>query len=86
MEVKMTSQTIVIDQTGRITLPASILAALGVEPSQEIEVIIELTDSGIVIKPKHSGTPITDRIAAMDLPVGDWEQMEQEIEAGRLGG
>ena len=25
------------------------------------------------------------RIAAMDLPVADWEQMEQEIERGLLG-
>ena len=28
--------------------------------------------------------PITECIAAMDLPVADWDQMEREIEAGRL--
>jgi len=59
------------------------LTALGVDPSQKIEAIVELTDTGIVIKPKLSGTPITDRIAAMDMPVADWEQMEQEIKAGK---
>jgi hypothetical protein len=29
----------------------------------------------------HSATPITERIAAMNLPVDDWEIMEKEIEA-----
>ena len=78
----MFTQTITIDRAGRITLPKQILDALGVHP--EAEVVIELMETGVVIKPKHPITPITGRIAAMNLPVADWDQMEQEIEAGRL--
>ena len=78
----MFTQTITIDRAGRITLPKQILDALGVYP--EAEVVIELMETGVVIKPKHLITPITERIAAMNLPVADWDQMEQEIEAGRL--
>ncbi len=81
----MFAQRITIDQSGRITLPKQILNALGVSASREAEVVIELTKIGVVIKSKHPVTPITARIAAMDLPVADWGQMEQEIEAGRLG-
>lgn len=81
--VKMLTQTITIDQAGRITLPQQVLDALGLSTSSETEVIIEFTTEGIVLKPKTSATPLTDRIAAMNLPVADWEQMEQEIEAGR---
>jgi len=61
-----------------ISLPKKILDALGVQ--LEAEVIIELMETGVVIKPKHPITPITERIAAMNLPVADWDQMEQEIE------
>jgi hypothetical protein len=48
-------------------------------------VIVELTETGILIKAKVRPTPITDRIAAMNLPVADWDEMEKEIEAGRWG-
>ena len=34
------------------------------------------------VKPKLTITPITKRIAEMDLPVSDWEKMEKEIEEG----
>jgi AbrB family looped-hinge helix DNA binding protein len=75
----MFTQTITIDKGGRITLPKQILDALGVQP--ETEVVIELKEAGVVIKPRHPVTPITERIAAMNLPVADWNVMEQEIEA-----
>jgi len=78
----MFAQTITIDQLGRITLPKQILDALGVQP--ETEVVIELADKEVVIKPKQPFTPITERIATMNLPVADWEQMEREIEVGWL--
>jgi len=78
----MFTQTTTIDRAGRITLPKQVLDALGVHP--EAEVVIELIEAGIVIKPKYPTTPITERIAAMSLPVADWDHMEQEIEAGRL--
>lgn len=29
---------------------------------------------------QSSSTPITSRIATMNLPMGDWEEMAQEIE------
>lgn len=80
----MFAQTITIDQAGRITLPEPILNALGAPASGELEVVIELTEMGVIIKPKHPVAPITERIAAMGLPVADWEQMEDEIEAGRM--
>lgn len=80
----MFSQTTTIDRNGRITLPQPILAALGVHTLSKAEVTVELTEIGVVIKSKRSVTPLTDRIAAMGLPVADWTQMEQEIEAGRL--
>jgi len=77
----MFAQTVPIDQGGRITLPQQILEALGVQP--EAEVVIALTETGVVLKPKYAVTPITDRLAAMNPPVSDWEQMEQEMEVGR---
>ena len=79
----MSPQTVVIDHAGRITLPKSALDALGVHPDEEVT--LSLTDEGLVIKPKRTAATITERIAAMNLPVADWETMEQEIEAGRLG-
>jgi bifunctional DNA-binding transcriptional regulator/antitoxin component of YhaV-PrlF toxin-antitoxin module len=79
----MFAQTITIDSRGRIVLPEQILNAIGVQPKHETEVIVELTDAGILIKPKLQPTPITDRIAAMNLPIADWDEMEKEIEAGR---
>jgi hypothetical protein len=38
----------------------------------------------VVIKPKDLAHPITDRIVSTLLPVADWDQMEREIQAGRL--
>jgi AbrB family looped-hinge helix DNA binding protein len=78
----MFAQTLTIDRYGRITLPQQILESLGLQP--ETEVIIELAGAGIVIKPRRPSTPITARITAMNLPIADWNQMEQEIEMGRL--
>ena len=77
----MFRQRVSIDQAGRILLPKQILDALGVEP--ESEVILELNEKAVSIKAQHSATPITDRLAEMNLPVADWEQMENEIDVGR---
>lgn len=79
----MLPQTATVDKSGRIALPKSILDALGMYPGGEVTV--HLIDVGVIIKPKHVAVPVTERIAAMNLPVADWETMEQEIEAGRLG-
>jgi len=79
----MFEQTVTIDSRGRIVLPEQILNAIGVQSKQETEVVVELTEAGILIKPKLQPTPITERIAAMNLPIADWAEMENEIEAGR---
>ncbi len=76
------NQTIRTDRTGRVTLPATVLTALGIGP--DTEVTIEITAAGILIRPVSTLPPITRRIAAMDLPVANWEDMEREIERGRL--
>lgn len=77
----MLAQTIPVDEAGRITLPETILRALRLQPKREV--VIELVEGGAVIRPTHSKTPITERIAAMNLPVAQWKEMEDEIEAGR---
>jgi antitoxin component of MazEF toxin-antitoxin module len=69
-----------IDSAGRLTLSAAVLQALGIGPDEDV--ITELTEDGLLIRPRESA-PITERIAAMNLPVAAWEQMEREIEAGR---
>jgi bifunctional DNA-binding transcriptional regulator/antitoxin component of YhaV-PrlF toxin-antitoxin module len=78
----MSAQIIQIDKQGRIELPLVMRESLGLFP--ETNVIVELTEKGIFIRPKLAATPITQKIADMDLPVSDWSQMEQEIEEGHL--
>ena len=79
----MSAQTVKIDKRGRIELPKKIRELLGLLP--ETDAVIELTDAGILIKPpKLVATPLTQKIADMDLPVSGWEQMEEEIEQGHL--
>jgi len=76
----MCAQTLTLDRTGRLPLPLSVLEALSLSP--EAEVVIELTAAGLLIRPKSAVPPITARIAGLDLPVADWEQMEAEITEG----
>lgn len=78
----MTAQTIQIDTHGRIELPRMMREALGLFP--ETDVLVEMPAKEIFIRPKLSATPITQRIANMDLPISDWSRMEQEIEAEHL--
>jgi len=78
----MLTQVIQIDKQGRIEFPQKMRDALGLLP--ETDVIVELTDNGLFIRPKLTATPITQKIADMDVPVSDWIQMEQEIEEGHL--
>jgi AbrB family looped-hinge helix DNA binding protein len=77
----MLTQLAKVDQTGRITLPKEALDTLGL--TSEAEVIIETTNTEVVIRPQHPMQSITERIAQMNLPVADWQQMEEEIESGR---
>ncbi|HEX9654466.1 MAG TPA: AbrB/MazE/SpoVT family DNA-binding domain-containing protein [bacterium] len=78
----MSTQVSKIDKQGRIQLPEKMREKSGLLP--ETDVLIELRDDGIFIKPKLTTTPITQRIAEMDLPVSDWEKMEAEIAEGHL--
>jgi bifunctional DNA-binding transcriptional regulator/antitoxin component of YhaV-PrlF toxin-antitoxin module len=71
----MITQDCQIDSQGRITLPKPAFDLLGFLPN--MSVMVELTKSCIVIKPKPDLPhlpPITAEIAKMDLPVADWEQ------------
>ena len=69
----MRTLTVTIDRSGCIILPEQVLEALGVHALREVEVTIELTEKAVVIRPKHPVTPITKGIAAMNLPVDEWD-------------
>lgn len=73
--------TVKVDKQGKITLPQNALDALGVE--KEAELVMELTEDGVLLSFKKSLPPLTEQISAMNLPVASWEQMETETEAGR---
>ncbi len=78
----MDKLTLPVDRQGRIALPEEILDRLGVRP--ESEVIVEIGPNGALIKPKSAEGSLTDKIAEMNLPVSDWDQMKSEIAAGRF--
>lgn len=78
----MTSQIARVDSSGRISLPKPVREFLRLRPGGHV--IIEFRDKEVMLRPPNSSANITNRIAALELPVGDWEQMEREIEAGRL--
>ena len=77
----MLAQTITMDSSRRITLPERILDALGITTKDEF--LLEMTNAGVLIKPKRA-TPLTDRLASMNLPVSNWEQMKKEIQEGSV--
>jgi AbrB family looped-hinge helix DNA binding protein len=78
----MTTQTARIDRSGRISLPKPVRDFLRLKPGSQV--IIEVRGKEVMLRAEEGVTSITNRIAALALPVGDWEQMEREIEAGRL--
>ncbi len=78
----MAKQITKIDKHGRIELPKEMREMCGLLP--ETDVLIEVKEDGIFIKPRLAETPVTQKIAEMDLPVAGWEEMEKEIEAGHL--
>ena len=80
----MRTLTVTVDRSGCMTLPEQVLEVLGLHALQEGEVIIELIDKAVVIRPKRPVTPITEGIAVMNLPVDEWDQMEEEIDTERL--
>jgi AbrB family looped-hinge helix DNA binding protein len=78
----MTTQIARLDRSGRISLPKSVRDFLLLKPGSQV--IIEMRGKEVMLRADEGSTNITSRIAALALPVGDWEQMEREIEAGRL--
>ena len=78
----MTTQTAKVDRSGRISLPKPVRELLHLRAGGHV--IIELRGKEVTLRAQESAASITDRIAALELPVGDWEQMEREIEVGRL--
>ena len=70
-EVIMLAQTLTIDQSRRNTLPKCILDALDLTTKDEV--LLEMTNAGVLIKPKRP-TPLTDKLASMNLPIPDWKQ------------
>lgn len=78
----MTTQIARLDRSGRISLPKPVRDFLRLKPGSQV--IIEVRGEEVTLRAGEDATNITNRIAALALPVGDWEQMEREIEAGRL--
>lgn len=74
-------ETMRIDHIGRLIMPEHVRRALGVGPNQDV--IAEITPDGLLIRAASSEASITQRIAALNLPVAEWEQIEREIESGR---
>ena len=72
-----------IDKFGRISIPAKMRKALCLNESTAVYIIDR--DDEIIIKPVHTKTPDSaKKISKMNLPVDDWETMEQEIESGAV--
>ena len=72
-----------IDKFGRISIPAKIRKNLGLNESTAV--YIEDRDDELIIRPMHTKTPdAAGKISKMNLPVEDWETMEQEIESGAV--
>jgi AbrB family looped-hinge helix DNA binding protein len=81
---RMLAQTVKVDRSGRVVLPKNIRERLKIRPGSEV--IVEIKDQEVMLR-LHADervATITQRIASLRLPVGDWDQMEREIEAGRL--
>ena len=50
-------------------------------------VYMEDRDNELIIRPMHTKTPdAVKKISEMNLPVKDWETMEQEIESSAVNG
>jgi len=72
-----------IDKFERILIPTKMREALCLKESTAV--YIEDRDDEIIIKPIHTKTPdAVKKISKMNLPVEDWETMEQEIESGAV--
>ena len=76
-------KTAKIDKFGRISIPVKIRKNLGLNESTAV--YIEDRNDELIIRPIHTKTPdAVKKISEMELPVEDWETMEQEIESGAV--
>ena len=74
-----------IDKFGRISIPAKMREALSLNESTAVY-IIDRNDE-LIIRPMDTKTSdAAKKISKMNLPVDDWETMEQEIESGAVNG
>jgi len=74
-----------IDKFGRISIPAKVREALCLKESTAV--YIEDRDDELIIRPLHTKTPdAAEKISKMNLPIEDWETMEQEIKSGAVNG
>jgi len=72
-----------IDKFGRISIPAKMREALSLKESTALYIIDR--DNELIIRPMHTKTTDTaKKIFKMNLPIDDWETMEQEIESGAV--
>ena len=72
-----------IDKFGIISIPAKMREALCLKESTAV--YIEDRDDELIIRPMHTKIPdAAKKISKMNLPVNDWETMEQEIESGAV--
>jgi len=78
----MTTHLSTIDPSGKVELPRQMRDALGLAPGTTV--VLELAERFISIRQQSDLAPITRSIASMNLPVSDWEEMEEEAEAEHL--
>ena len=72
-----------VDKFGRISIPVKMRKTLGLNESTAVY-IIDRNDE-LIIRPMHTKTTdAAGKISKMNLPVDDWETMEQEIESGAV--
>lgn len=48
-------------------------------------IVRELLDKALLEKPLPAALDAARRLVSLSLPVSDWEEMEAEIERGRMG-
>ena len=71
-----------IDKFGRISIPVKMRKNLGLKESTAAYID---RDDELITRPIHTKTPdAVKKISEMELPVEDWETMEQKIESGAV--
>jgi AbrB family looped-hinge helix DNA binding protein len=74
-------QRTLVDKAGKVLIPKSVREKFGIGPNSEVT--IETSHDEIIIKPV-SKRSIAGDIISMNLPVDDWEVMEEQSIRGAL--